>query len=287
MPRARPGRPDFDVFAAAYDPVVAVSEAHDLYGLPLDRFVPERTALARTLRDRGQREEAAKVGKLPKPSIAAWAVNQLVRTQRRAVSDLFDAGDVLQRAQEDLLSGRSDGDALRKAAERERAAVEALMERARGLLSSEGHELSQATLDRVADTLHAAAVDEEARPQVREGCLDKELRHAGLGGAGAALGAAASRGRARTREASTAERQPEPRPADRQRTRRLEAARTAESEARRAVRRAERELKQAQERRDRAAAALAEAEDDLEAALRHAEEAEREHQRARRELDDI
>lgn len=267
---------------------MAVGDPHDLYGLPLERFVPERTALARTLREEGQREEATTVGKLTKPSIAAWAVNQLVRTQRRAISDLFEAGDALQEAQDDLLSGRSGGDALRQAAERERHAVEALMERARGLLSSEGHELSQATLDRVADTLHAAAVDEEVRSQVKEGCLQKELRHAGLGGAGAAVGTAAkapSKPGARTRSGATAE--PQPSDTGRQRGRLLEAARKAESEARRAVRRAERELKQAQERRDLAAAALTEAEDELEAATRQAEEAEREHQRARKELDGI
>jgi hypothetical protein len=267
---------------------VPVSDAHDLYGLPLERFVPERTALARALRDEGRREEAAKVGKLSKPSIAAWAVNQLVRTQRRAISDLFDAGDALQRSQEDLLSGRSGGDALRHAAERERRAVEALMERASGLLSGEGHELSQATLDRVADTLHAAALDEQVRTHVKEGCLQKELRHAGLGGAGASASTAArapSKRASRTGSRSTTE--PQPARTDRQRGRRLEAARKAESEARRAVRRAERELKQAQERRDRAAAALSEAEDQLETARRQAEEAERGHQRARRELDDI
>jgi hypothetical protein len=273
---------------------VPVSDPHELYGLPLDRFVPERTALARTLRDEGQREDAAKIGKLPKPSVAAWAVNQLVRTQHREISDLFDAGDALQKAQADLLSGRSDGDALRKAAERERAALEALLDRARGLLSSEGHELSQATLDRVADTLHAAAVEEGARTQVREGCLEKELRHAGLGGAGAGFGAAAPIRRAggeRTRSRTESDR-PTQRAdtgrqrADtgRQRARRLEAARKAESEARRAVRRAERDVRQAQERRDRAAAALTEAEDELETARQKVGEAEREHQRAREEL---
>ena len=266
---------------------MALADAHDLYGLPLERFVPERTALARKLRDEGQREEGAKVGKLPKPSIAAWAVNQLVRTQGRAVSDLFDAGDALQTAQDDLLSGRSDGDALRTAAERERAAVEALMERASGLLSSEGHELSQTTLDRVADTLHAAALDADVRQQVQKGCLQKELRHSGLGGAGAALGAPAAAPRKRARGGSTAERERPPRPADRQRTRRLEAARKAESDARRAVRQAERELKQARERRERAAATLGEAEDALAEAHRRVKETESEHARARQELEKI
>jgi chromosome segregation ATPase len=268
---------------------VSVGEAHDLYGLPLERFVPERTALSRALRDDGRREEAARVGKLPKPSIAAWAVNQLVRTQRSAVSDLFEAGDALQKAQDDLLVGRSDGDALREAAERERSAVEALMERARGLLSSEGHELSQATLDRVADTLHAAAVDDEVRQRVQEGCLQKELRHAGLGGAGATVTAGATAPQKRARAGSTADRR-RPRQTGgtaRERAKRLEAARKAESDARRAAQRAERALKQAEERRDRAATALSEAEDALSEARRQAEERQREHARARQDLDGI
>jgi len=277
---------------------VPVSNAHELYGLPLDQFVPERTALARILRDEGQREEAAKITKLPKPSIAAWAVNQLVRTQRRAISDLFDAGDALQKAQEDLLTGRSDGAALRQAAEQERRAVEALMERARGLLSSEGHELSQATLDRVADTLHAAAIDEAVRSVVKEGCLQKELRHAGLGGAGAALGSAATGARkgagspARTEErpaksGAGRERERQRGDADRQRARQLEAARRTESDTRRAADLAQRKLNKAQERRDRAAAALQEADDELAAARREAKEADRAHSRARQALDRI
>ena len=34
-------------------------ETHDLYGLPLERFVPERTALTKSLRAEGKRDEAA------------------------------------------------------------------------------------------------------------------------------------------------------------------------------------------------------------------------------------
>jgi hypothetical protein len=101
--------------------------AEDLYGLPLDRFVAERDALARALRADGRREEAAEVGALRKPSVVAWAVNQLVRTQGRALAELFDAGDALREAQEDILAGRGDGQGLRAAAERERAAVDALV----------------------------------------------------------------------------------------------------------------------------------------------------------------
>src|ERR1700756_2638310 len=160
-------------------------DVDDLYGLPLDRFVPERTALARQLRSAGRRDDAAEVAALRKPSVAAWAVNQLVRTQRKDVSGLFDAGDALRSAQEDVVAGRGDGRALRAAADRERAAVDALTGAARGLLTSEGHELSQTIIDRVADTLNAAALDDDARALVKGGRLERELRHVGLGVAAA------------------------------------------------------------------------------------------------------
>lgn len=156
-------------------------DADDLYGLPFDRFVAERGVLAKALRSAGERERAAEVAALRKPSLAAWAVNQLVRTQHDAVADLFATGDALRDAQADLLAGSGDGRALRAAGEAARAAVQRLVETARGLLTSDGHELSETVVERVADTLHAAALDEHAREQVREGRLERELRHVGLG----------------------------------------------------------------------------------------------------------
>ncbi|MFZ0087895.1 MAG: hypothetical protein WAL63_00205, partial [Solirubrobacteraceae bacterium] len=155
----------------------------DLYGAPLERFVTERTALVRELRGAGRRDEANEVGGLRKPSIAAWAVNQLVRTQERALSRLFTAGDALRDAQAAVLAGRADAGSLRRAADHERAAVDTLLDAARGMLSSEGHELSPVVIDRVAETLHAAATDEEARELIASGRLERELRHVGLGAA--------------------------------------------------------------------------------------------------------
>src|SRR3954451_8937894 len=99
----------------------------ELYGLALDRFIPERTALAKALRADRRRDEAADVAALRKPSVAAWAVNQLVRSQGAALHELFDAGDELRDAQAALLSGSGDGRALRAANERERGAVDALV----------------------------------------------------------------------------------------------------------------------------------------------------------------
>ena len=227
-------------------------EPRDLYGLPLERFVPERAALAKSLRAAGERDEAAEVAKLRKASVAAWAVNQLVRTQSREVKALFKAGDQLQRAQADLLAGKGDAGKLRAAAEREREAVDELTDAARGLLSTEGHELTQTTLDRVSDTLHAAALDEDARGQVRDGCLERELRHVGLGALGELAAAP---------------------PAPKQDEAKRKAAEKAEAERRRMVERANRAIETAQARRDRAADALREAEDALARARQSAAEA--------------
>lgn len=165
-------------------------DADDLYGLPLDRFVPERTALAKELRKSGRREEAGEVAALRKPSVAAWAANQLVRTQRRAVDELFEAGDALRAAQDQVIAGRGDAGSLRSAVARERAAVDALIDSARGLLSTDGHELSPSIVDRVGETLHAAALDDDARALLGGGRIERELRHVGLGMAPGALAAA-------------------------------------------------------------------------------------------------
>ena len=203
--------------------------------------------MARELRKAGERERAGEVAALRKPSVAAWAVNQLVRTQRQPVADLLEAGDALRAAQDDVLAGRGDAQSLRAAVEHERAAVDALTDAARGLLSSEGNELSETIIERVSDTLHAAALDDEARSQVSEGRLERELRHVGLGGFGA-LGAAPPAPRDRAsglrsgppprRPARTRRRRPangNARPARRRRPGRRPAARPAPPSARPSV----------------------------------------------------
>src|ERR671927_1493124 len=75
-----------------------------LYGVPLEEFTPARDALAKDLRGKGEREGAESVKGLPKPSTAAWVVNQLARTQGSEVQALLDAGRAMRAAHEGLLS---------------------------------------------------------------------------------------------------------------------------------------------------------------------------------------
>ncbi len=270
--------------------MVPVKSAADLYGLPLDEFTAERDALAKQLRSDGDGAQAEEIKKLRKPSTAAWAVNQLVRTQQKAVADLFKAGDEMIQAQEKALGGKGSVDALRAATQKQRGATEKLLEAAAGLLSSDGHELPASVQERVSETLRAAAVDPDSREQVRTGCLAKELQFTGLAGFG--VGAAApnrprgkgpavakgpSRGNDADRKATerkSAERKAaEQEEAERKATakRRREAAeeklREAKqrlSDAKKELAGAERELRTAERTREKAAAAVERAEQQLE-----------------------
>jgi hypothetical protein len=238
-----------------------------LYGLPLERFVPERGALAKELRSSGRREEATAVAALRKPSISAWSVNQLVRTQHHAVADLFVAGDALRDAQSGVLAGSAQAPALREATERERAAVEALLDKARGLLSSDGHEPSRVILDRVAETLHAAALDDDARKLIGDGRLERELRHVGFGAGLGTQPSPTDRRPPASRDTGRAEKAKKRADADklaaRERAKARKVAQTAEAEARRAADRAARALGTAERRRERAAETLRQAEEEL------------------------
>jgi hypothetical protein len=154
-------------------------EIDELYGLPLERFTKARDELAAELRSRGEREAAAEVGKLAKPTAVAWAVNQVMRTQRKEARALLEAGERLRKAHEDVTSGDASAQDLRDAVNAERAAVERLSQAARGLTNANGRDLSESVLERVAQTLHAIAADSETRTLATAGRLSRERQTTG------------------------------------------------------------------------------------------------------------
>lgn len=162
---------------------MADDPATHLYGLDLEEFIGARDALAKELRAGGDRDGAAAVKKLPKPTRAAWAVNRLVRDRPDEIAALVEAGAALAGAQEQLLDG-ADADVLRSAAVAARALVDALAAEA---------PVDGAARDKVRATLHAATVDAEVRAEVAAGRVVKERSAAGFGGLDALI--AAGRGR--------------------------------------------------------------------------------------------
>ncbi|HET6506524.1 MAG TPA: hypothetical protein VFG42_07035 [Baekduia sp.] len=236
-----------------------------LYGLPLEEFVAARDALAKEARAGGDRERAAAIKRLAKPTRAAWAVNQLARSHADEVRALVDAGAALAGAQEELLGGAEPG-VLRQAAEAARALVDALAAQA---------PVDGATRDKVRATLHAATVDAEARAEVASGRVLKERAASGFGGLDGLVGSGAA---ATAAAAPAAPPGPDPREVRRRRDA-LRRANEAEAEAESAVDGARRSLEQveatvAARRREleEARTALAEARDRRERAERAAAE---------------
>jgi hypothetical protein len=244
-------------------------EVERLYGLPPDEFTAERDALAKRLRTEGSRDEADAVKGLKKPSLPAWTVNQLVRRHGKELRRLLEAGESLRRAHEDALSGGERGK-LRKAADTEREIVAGLVERAEPLLSEAGRP-SPANLERVRNTLHAVATDEELRAELEQGRVVKDRESVGLGPFAAAAAPAEGGGTAtrRERERATSRRRElkQARSRAEQAARRLRSAEGALERARAEAEAAQRELKARQRSLD---AARGEAED-AEEALRRAE----------------
>jgi hypothetical protein len=154
--------------------------ADELYGLTLEEFVGARNALAKRLRAEGDGKAAKRVGALRKPNVPAWTINQLVRSRSGDIGEFARTADELRAAQTDLLEGRGAPARLREARTAERAAVERLLELARGLFPG-GREPAAATLDRIAATLHAAAADESVRDGVLSGRLLTDYEPSGFG----------------------------------------------------------------------------------------------------------
>jgi hypothetical protein len=219
----------------------------------------------------------------------------VVRTQPREARALWKAGDALVAAQDALLSGKGDAKGLRDAGEREREALDALLAAARGLLTGKGRDLGDATLEKLRDTLHAAAIDPDGREDVAAGRVVKERAHAGLGTFEGALAAAPVREK---KPAPPPKEKKEDRAGRRERERaEVEQAEREEAERRQAARRraaAERELREAEKglataekRAERADARLAEAQEAAEEAGAELDAAQARADNARAALDAI
>ena len=146
-----------------------------LYIAPREEFVRERDALVKALRAAGDREAAAEVGAIRKPTLVAWTVNQLAHKERRDVDLLLDAGKRIIDAQEASIAkgGRADLDAAQASLRR---AVNGLTEQASAIL---GPDASKTTLTRVAETLRTAATAPEGRELLARGRLSEELSGTG------------------------------------------------------------------------------------------------------------
>jgi hypothetical protein len=233
---------------------VTLDEALDhLYGVDADEFVAERKRLARELKDAGDAEAAAEVAKARKPTVAAWALNQLARRQRRDVDLLLDAGHRLRQAQEGVVGGE-DRAAFEQAQKSERETLQRLTKLASELLGG----ASAQALTQISATLRTAAVSEDGRELLARGRFVTPLEAEGFDVFGA-LPARPRQGRTSKAEQT------------RQAKEELKAAKARVRDLEREVRDAEQnaaklgaELEKAERTAESARAALAEAEREVE-----------------------
>jgi hypothetical protein len=181
--------------------------ADELYGLPPRELTRARDEHAKRLRGDGDREAAGAVKALRKPTVAAWALNQLARRRPKELGELLAAGERLRAAQEELLAGGGRED-FQGAAATERELVGRLSSQA-VTIASEGGERGAGLEQKIAETLHAAALHEESADELRAGRLTKEREAiGGFGGLGGALATSApstggpARGEAATKQSA-------------------------------------------------------------------------------------
>lgn len=149
--------------------------AAELLSLPPSRFTAARN-------ERAAAEGGAvgrRVAKLRKPTVAAWAVNLLVRDGQ--LGEAVELSRALHEAQEDL-----DAAELGRLGRQRRHLVVALARRAGELAAEAGSPLSGAMSDAVEKTVNAAVVDATAAAAVLTGRLVSaidlaELRDGALG----------------------------------------------------------------------------------------------------------
>jgi hypothetical protein len=147
-------------------------ETEKLYGLPPPEFTAARNARAKALK-KDDPELAAAVAKLPKPSVAAAALNELVREDPSEVRALVQSGKRLRAAQENAVKGKSvDLDA---AIREHRDALERVQRDLRR------RKLTGQALDRATRTLRVASLDPDLHPLLERGLLHEDLEASGFG----------------------------------------------------------------------------------------------------------
>ena len=202
-------------------------------------------------RERGDRELAKAIGRLRRPTKAAWLANLLARHRATQLEGLLGLAGGLADAQRTL-----DGAALRQLTVKRHQLVAAMAREAGRLAQEAGDPAAESVLRELQGILDAALARPEVAEQVRSGRLTRTLSYTGFGPEADpdAVPAPAPRPQAPPPELAAAAPEPEPAPdadaaemAERARIERLRAERDRREEA---LAEAEDEEAAARERQD-------------------------------------
>lgn len=149
--------------------------AAELYRLPPGDFTASRNALAKELRAE-DRELSARVAQLPKPALAAWALDVFAHEQDDELADLLDLAAELREAQQELSRER-----MQALTAQAHSLVDQVVKHVARVADAAGNALSDAARAQVEQTLRAAMSDPDASDAVRAGLLVKPLEPGGFG----------------------------------------------------------------------------------------------------------
>jgi DNA repair exonuclease SbcCD ATPase subunit len=150
--------------------------ADELYGVPPDDFVPVRDELVAEAKEAGDKEAAKVIGRLRRPTQAAWLSNLLARERGDQLDALLDLGDELSSAQKSL-----DGQQLRQLSAQRSKLVGAMAREARRIAAADGHRITETVERDLRGILDAALADPDIADEVRSGRLTRTVSWSGFG----------------------------------------------------------------------------------------------------------
>ena len=152
----------------------AVAEA--LYAGDPAAFVAARDAAAKQARAAGDRELAASIKALRRPSVAAWYVNLAARASLVSLREWLSLGADLRAAQSTLDTAR-----VRELSAGRTALENRVVRDLSAHLTALGVTVSAPALEEVRATLRAALAGQQAADAVAAGRLDRALTYGGFG----------------------------------------------------------------------------------------------------------
>lgn len=151
------------------------SVAADLYTVPLGEFVAARTASVAAAKEAGMADLARRIGKLPKPGVAAWLSNLLVARRRDEVEEIIAVGKDIRAAED----GR-EPDELRRLGRKRQQLISTVSRLGVELGAQAGTKAGPGAVRELEQTLQAVLADPAAADTVLTGVLVRSLTSNGV-----------------------------------------------------------------------------------------------------------
>jgi hypothetical protein len=144
--------------------------ADELYGLTPEQFTAARNARAKEAKVAGDKEAAAQIAGMRKPTAVAWLANCLARQRPDEVGPLLELGEALREATATL-----SGPELRELSRQRHRLVHALVQEAKALAAENGRRVTEEVARGLDETLTAALTNADDGDRLRRAQLTDGL----------------------------------------------------------------------------------------------------------------